>query len=177
MRDAESPKFDPYAIQRPDAALQTYYVIVSAMTLIGFPFVFLPLWIRYVTLRYRIDDEGVSMSWGFLFRKEVLLTYRRVQDIHVRRNLIHRWLGLAEVAIQTASGASGAQMTIEGIRNPEALRDFLYEKMRGAKGEQAAPKHEGSSEGTQEQGQPADEALALLREIRDHLKTSGGRVS
>ena len=54
--------------------------------------------------------------------REVYLTYRRVQDIHVTRNLIERWMGLAKLPIQTASGTSGATMTIEGIRNPE---DFV----------------------------------------------------
>lgn len=164
MTDAATPSdtFDARSITRPDRALLSYYVICSCFALIAFPFVFLPLWIKYVTLEYRLDEEGVSMAWGFLFRKQILLTYRRIQDIHVNRNIIHRWLGLADVAVQTASGASGAEMTIVGIRNPERLRDYLYSQMRGAKEEahdQDAPSQSDS-----------DEALALLREIRDALR-------
>ena len=41
---------------------------------------------------------------GHSLRREIHLTYRRIQDIHVTRNLFHRWLGLATVGIQTASG-------------------------------------------------------------------------
>ena len=151
---------DPRQIRRPDPSLLTYYVIVSLATLPAFPFVFLPLFIRYKTLRYRFDDQGVSMKWGLLFHREVYLTYRRLQDIHVTRNLIERWMGLAKVPIQTASGTSGATMKIEGIRHPEPLRDFLYERMRGARGE-----------GEQLPSASADdEALRLLREIRDALR-------
>ena len=103
------------------------------------------------------------MGWGVLFRREINLTYRRIQDIHVTRNLFQRWMGLATVAIQTASGSSAPEMSIEGILRYEELRDFLYSRMRGARGETEAPAGAPPAE------QPADEALALLREIRDGL--------
>ena len=159
MTDATND-FDATAITRPDPALLHYYLLVAAITVVGFPFVFVPLWCKYHTLRYRIDETGVSMSWGVLFKREIFLTYRRIQDIHVTTNVFHRWLGLAAVAVQTASGASGAEMTIEGIRDPQALRDYLYAKMRGARGETDEATPDGDE----------DEALALLREIRDLLR-------
>jgi putative membrane protein len=155
--------FDPTTIRRPDPSLLVYYFLVALPTLFAFPFVFIPLWVKYITLQYKIDDEGVSMAWGFLFRREILLTYRRIQDIHVRRNIVHRWLGLSAVAIQTASGTSGAEMTIEGVREFEPLRDYLYTKMRGARGElEPAAKEEAPAE---------DDALVLLKEIRDELRS------
>ncbi|MDY7109340.1 MAG: PH domain-containing protein [Planctomycetota bacterium] len=160
----ETRRFDPSSITRPDPALLTYYIIVSVLTLVGFPFVFLPLYFKYQTLKYSFDDKGVSMSWGLLFRREIYLTYRRIQDIHVSRNFIHRWLGLASVAVQTASGSAGAEMTVEGIRRPEALRDYLYSQMRGAKDERESV--ETGADGPP----PDDEALVLLREIRDALR-------
>jgi uncharacterized membrane protein YdbT with pleckstrin-like domain len=156
--------FDATKIRRPDSLLLIYYFIISMGTLLAFPFVFVPLLIKYSTLRYKIDDEGVSMAWGFLFRREILLTYRRIQDIHVRRNIVHRWLGLSSVAIQTASGTSGAEMTIEGVREFRQLRDYLYIKMRGARGEQIPSEMPSPESG-------GDEALTLLQEIRDLLRS------
>lgn len=157
--DRALSSFDPYAITRPDNSLLVYYFVVSLTSLIAFPIVFPPLAIRFKTMRYRFDDTGVSMSWGFFFRKEIHLTYRRLQDIHVTRNLVERWMGLAKIAIQTASGTSGATMKIEGIREPEPLRDFLYEQMRGAKTDTSSASESAS-----------DEALHLLEEIRDELR-------
>lgn len=151
--------FDPKATTRPDPALLKYYVFTALLALPAFPVVILPLYFKYHTLQYRFDDEGISMSWGVLLRREIYLTYRRIQDIHVTRNLIHRWLGLAEVAVQTASGSASAEMTIEGIRNPEALRDYLYQRMRGARDDAATPA-----------GEPKDQVLHLLTEIRDQLR-------
>ncbi len=125
--------FDPTTIERPDPSLFRYYVFVSLLSGPLTPLVLLPLYFRYMTLRYKFDDAGVSMRWGILFRKEVYLTYRRIQDIHLTRNLLQRWMGLAKISLQTASGSNQAEMVIEGILQPERLRDFLYSQMRGAK--------------------------------------------
>ena len=167
MESNRQAKFDPAAISRPSPALLRYYVVTTALvTLCILPITLialLPSLFKYRTLRYRFDDEGVSMAWGVLFRREINLTYRRIQDIHVTRNLFQRWMGLATVAIQTASGSSAPEMSIEGILRYEELRDFLYSRMRGARGETEAPAGAPPAE------QPADEALALLREIRDGL--------
>lgn len=160
--DMKSEAADPRSISRPHSSLLTYYILVSLATLIGFPFVFIPLYIRFKTLRYRFDDDGVAMSWGLLYYKEIYLTYRRIQDIHVTRNIVERWMGLAKVPIQTASGTSGATMDIVGIRNPEPLRDFLYERMRGARSEDEADDSIKESD--------KDEVMTLLIEIRDALR-------
>lgn len=120
-------------IERPDKKLMTYYFITCLLTGPLFPILILPAYFRYHTMRYKIGDEGVSMRWGILFRKEIILNYARIQDIHLSSNVIERWLGLARLQIQTASGSSAAEMTIEGVLQYEPLRDFLYSKMRGLK--------------------------------------------
>ncbi len=113
------------AIERPDASLWTYYLLGCLAIPPLFPILILPAWFRYHTMRYRFTDEGISMRWGVLFRREVIVNYARIQDIHLRSNIVERWLGLARVLIQTASGSSGAEMTLEGLREYEAVRDFL----------------------------------------------------
>lgn len=167
MHPTRTLNFDPAKITRPSAVLLNYYVLTTAAaTLCILPLTIialLPNLFKYRSLRYRFDDEGVSMAWGVLFRREINLTYRRIQDIHVTRNLFQRWMGLATVAIQTASGSSTPEMSIEGILEVDQLRDFLYSKMRGARGES------GEEVGVGEADEPADEALRLLHEIRDEI--------
>lgn len=162
MTRAQTP-FNPQTITRPDPVLMTYYVLVSLLSNVAFPVVILILWCKYHTLQYRFDDKGVSMSWGVLFRREIYLTYRRIQDIHVTRNIVHRWLGLATISVQTASGSAGAEMTIEGILQAEALRDYLYAQMRGARGRTDA-------EPPPDAGDAGDETLNILCEIRDEVR-------
>ena len=122
---------------------------------VAFPGLFPYLYFRYHTMRYRFDTDGIHMKWGIIFRREVLLNYSRIQDIHLRSNLIERWLGLARIEIQTASGAASANMTLEGMEDPEGMRDFLYSRMRGTREEKASA---------------ADPLAAVLLEIAGELR-------
>ena len=163
------------ALERPHRSLWTYYIIRAICTgpgiLASLPYLFF----RYHTLRYRFDEEGVHMKVGLLFRREVNLTYARIQDIHLRSGILQRWLGLANVQIQTASGSSGPELMIEGFREFEAIRDFLYTRMRGyqtgqkpftpaTQSDPAAPLSSTSITDVDR------EAVALLLSIRDELR-------
>jgi len=165
-------EFDALKIQRPDPLLLRYYIWAALLTGPFSPMVLLPLWFRYSTLRYKFDESGVSMSWGVFFKQEVYLTYRRIQDIHLTRNLLQRWMGLAKISLQTASGSSKAEMAIEGILQAEELRDFLYARMRGARGmasDRPAPAE--SMSHIQVGSEETERATRALEEIRDALKT------
>ena len=119
MTDESCPsdegEFHPQEVTRPASVLLWYYALCSLLLGPLFPFAFIPLFCKYVTLRYRFDDSGIAMQWGVLFRREIYLTYRRIQDIHLTRNLIQRWFGIATVAVQTASGSATPEMSIEGV--------------------------------------------------------------
>jgi hypothetical protein len=155
-----------FAVERPHPRLLKLYVIRSILTGPGIV-VALPLYFfRYHTLRYQFDEEGVHMRWGILFRREINLTYARIQDIHLTAGFIQRWLRLADVQVQTASGSAGAELTIEGMLEFEEIRTFLYSRMRGLR------------DGAQRPGAPSaasaalgsGEALELLRGIHEELR-------
>lgn len=119
------------ALERPHPALWRYYMISSILSGPAILFTLPYLFFRFHTLRYRFDAEGIHMKVGLLFRREINLTYARIQDIHLRSGVIQRWFGLASVEIQTASGSTGAELVIEGFKEYETIRDFLYTRMRG----------------------------------------------
>ncbi len=124
---------DIASIEVPSPQLLKYYVLRAVATTIAFPLTMLLLYFRYHTMRYRFDGEGIHMRWGILMRHEIMLNYSRIQDIQLRSNVIERWLGLARIEIQTASGSAGSEMVLEGLLNFVAVRDFLYSRMRGAR--------------------------------------------
>ncbi len=153
----------------------TYYTLACLVFPPAFPFLILPAYFRYHTMRYRFTDEGISMSWGILFRRETIINYARIQDIHLRSNFVERWLGLARVLVQTASGNASAELTLEGLKEFEAVRDFLYERMRGVKDPvkpAVAPLATGSSHS--ELAAALREVAAELRETRLALQAHAG---
>lgn len=164
-----------FALERPDPKLWTYYIVTSFA---AGPFFFFPLILRafrYQTLRYSFDDEGISMRWGVLFHREINLTYNRIQDIHLSSNVVGRWLGLAEIQIQTASGSAKAEMTIEGMPQFEAIRDFLYARMRGTRdGSQRSADADSDQSALQEVVHSLETAAAELRAIRTLFERGGG---
>ena len=169
MNDVERERIQ--AITRPSKGLLLSYGIHSLAGLFLAPLIFVPLACKYYTLRYKIDDEGISASWGVLFRREIYLTYKRIQDIHVKRDIIERWLGIAKVELQTASGSSTAELALEGIVDYELVRDYLYSRMRGHTGGSASVvANAGTS--VSDPGPDQAEALELLREIRAELEAT-----
>lgn len=160
-------------IQRPHPRLVKLYLLAALLGSVstcglGLPvalIALIPLLIRYNTLRYRFDDNGVGVSWGWLFRSESYLTYGKIQDIHLNRGLLERWLGLGTVEVQTASGNAGAEISFIGLTEFDAVRDFLYSRMRRGKGLPA----EGAAAAAKGPAGAPDEALAVLSEIRDEV--------
>src|SRR5687768_2729436 len=159
-------------VRRPHRSLFTYYFLES---LLAGPFFVLVLpfrYFRYRTLRYSFDPDGLTVRWGILFRREVSLNYARIQDIHLTSNLVERWLGLGRVQIQTASGDSAAEVTIEGLHDFEAIRNALYQRMRGA------VRSEAQLDGTPSAGgevvRALEAATAELRALREELGRQAG---
>ncbi len=168
-----APGFDPTTITQPHERLLTYYFVIALATLVAFPVTMLVLYIKYRTMRFRFDREGIWKSQGLLWRHETNVAYRRIQDIHLTNGIVQRWLGLATVSIQTAAGSSTAEVTIDGVLEAEALRDYLYTKMRGVRDGMHAAAHVpvGASD-----GETPDETLALLTDIRDSLRQLDTRL-
>jgi uncharacterized protein len=119
------------AITRPDPQLWKLYLIYSLLANVAFPLAIVPYYFLYRTLRFRFDDDGVSVSHGLLWRRETYLTYARIQDIHVTRNIFERWLGIGTVKIQTASGSAAATESLPGLTAFQEVRNYLYARMRG----------------------------------------------
>lgn len=183
----------PVTLQ-PHVNLLKYYLLTALVFPPAFLFVAVPMYFRYRTLRYDVDAEGITMRWGILFRREVSLTYARIQDIRLTSNVVERWLGLARIQLQTASGSSTAEMTIEGIPDVESMRDFLYSRMRGTAGTDrpgggaagavargstevaaAAPALPASAEEVASLVAALDAVAAELRAVREGLAAGGTR--
>ncbi|MEI8213844.1 MAG: PH domain-containing protein [Planctomycetota bacterium] len=162
--------FDPNRLQIPAPQLFSYYLLGALLSGPLIVIILPALWFRYSTLKYQFEETGLRMQVGFLFKKEVVTSYRRIQDIHLTSGVIQRWLGIASISIQTASGSAMPEIVIEGVTEPEKLRDWLYERLRGTKYGNATGHQAISSAALHASSQQhSDEVRALLSEIRDNL--------
>jgi uncharacterized protein len=153
-----------FTIKRPEPALMTMYILTSLLAFCAAPIVLVPLYFRYHTLWYRFEATGVSMGFGILFRREMQLTYARMQDIHLSQNIIERWLGIGTVTVQTAGSGASGNLSIVGVRDFEAIRNYLYAKMRGVR------------DGGHEAHGATASTDALLVEIRDALNNAASAL-
>lgn len=154
------------SLERPRKELLTWYFFRALATVIAFPITMLVFYFRYHTMRYKFDGEGIHMSWGILMRHEIMLNYSRIQDIQLHSNVIERWLGLVRIEVQTAAGASDSEMTLEGLPDPERMRDFLYSRMRGGHAGAAGAPAAAPLEGV------LTEVASELRSIRELLEAN-----
>ena len=79
------------------------------------------------------------MRWGILFRREVTLTYARIQDIHLPATSWSGGWGWPRSRCRRPAGAPKAEMTIEGLPRFEARPRLPLSRMRGAPRPAAAP--------------------------------------
>ena len=67
-----------HAIERPHRSLWTYYILSTLPVFPLIPFLLPYLYFGYHTMRYKFTDEGISMSWGILFRRQIINNYARI---------------------------------------------------------------------------------------------------
>ncbi|WPB75361.1 PH domain-containing protein [Archangium violaceum] len=158
------------ATLRPHPNFLTYSALESLLLGPAFWVKLLYSYFRFRTLVYEVDEEGITMRWGILFRQEVSLTYARIQDIHLTSNVVERWLGLARIQVQTASGSSKAEMVIEGLQFFEPLRDFLYSRMRGSRPQPGTSKPHELSRAASPEAATLEELTATLREVASEVR-------
>ncbi|MEZ6137812.1 MAG: PH domain-containing protein [Pirellulaceae bacterium] len=83
--------------------------------------------VRYFTLRYRVQGEDFVVTEGLLFRRVRSVPIRRIQNVDLVQNVLHRVFGVAEVRIETASGTEPeATLRVLTSQQIQQLRDAIF---------------------------------------------------
>ncbi|MDJ0841143.1 MAG: PH domain-containing protein [Acidobacteriota bacterium] len=149
-----------FAVSRPHPNLRISYLLRSLFWGPLFPFAFFIYLRRYATLTYRFDQHGITVSWGHWSKREISVLYERIQDINLRIGVIERHIGLARLEIQTASGDAGAEITVEGFQEYQAIQRFLQRRTR------REPNVQKAETGVGEQEALADILTQVTHELR-----------
>jgi putative membrane protein len=93
--------------------------------------------LRYLTFRYRIGRDGLTLRSGWLNRSVREIPFARIHNVGLHQSLLHRAFGVAEVRLESAGGSKPeAEMRV--LRLDQALALEQQVRHRGAV-PQAAP--------------------------------------
>ncbi|MEM9557613.1 MAG: PH domain-containing protein [Acidobacteriota bacterium] len=83
--------------------------------------------LRYLTFGYRLGAEDLVIRKGLLTRNERHVPYARIQNVDLVQNPLHRWLDVAVVRLETASGGKPeAVISVLGLDQVEELRAHVF---------------------------------------------------
>ncbi|MEM1247201.1 MAG: PH domain-containing protein [Acidobacteriota bacterium] len=139
LRGAITAAFFIFFVQQGSVGPRFFFLFLA-------PFLFFtgvvgPL-LRYLTFRYRLEEEELVLRRGVLSRNERRLAYSRVQNIDLVENPFHRAFGLAVVKIETASGGKAEATMHLSPAAVEELRQRIFAHRQS--GEAADPATEGA---------------------------------
>lgn len=81
----------------------------------------IPAFFRYFTVRYAIHEGSFILRGGLVFRQTRTIPLERIQNINLKRGMLHQIFRVATLQIETASGA-GAEAELAVVGNVEAAR-------------------------------------------------------
>jgi membrane protein YdbS with pleckstrin-like domain len=99
--------------------------------------------LRYDTMWYVMNARSLRCRRGIWLIVEHTITFENVQNIHIRRGPIQHLFGISTIVIETAGAtesdassrfAGGNKAILEGIENPNEIRELIMERVRRSRG-------------------------------------------
>lgn len=82
--------------------------------------------VRYLTYRYRIGADGLSIRSGLFNRSRREIPFARIHNVAVHQSLLHRIFGVAELRLESAGGTRPeAQMRVLRLDQALALEQLV----------------------------------------------------
>jgi len=83
--------------------------------------------VTYMTLRYVVEADRITVSSGLIFKKRRVVPYERVQSVDLKRGFVERIFGIVTLSIDTAAGGEG-EVRLSSIRPEQAerIRQTVY---------------------------------------------------
>lgn len=116
--------------------------LIAAVVLvicIIFTCIWAPLY--YKSIDYLLNDTEMTWKRGVWFRKTGIVPYNRITHVDIVQGPIMRMFGISHLKIETAGGGASkksAEIEIEGVCDPEPLRQLIMDFVRGQKPASAA---------------------------------------
>ncbi len=82
--------------------------------------------LQYLTYRYRVGSDALSIRSGWLHRSRREIPFVRIHNVAVQQTLLHRMFGVAELRLESAGGHKPeAQMRVLRLEDALALERLI----------------------------------------------------
>lgn len=90
---------------------------------------------------YEGGENFITIKKGVFAPKEIHVQYQKIQDVYVDQDILDRIMGLYDVHIASATGASGMEAHIDGVEEDVAngLKEFFLAKVQGTSVSEVPP--------------------------------------
>jgi putative membrane protein len=96
--------------------------------------------LRYLTLRFGVQDRHLVIQSGLIFYQHRTIPLERIQNVSLRRGLLHRMLGVVDLDVETAGGATPeARLSALGTTQAEQMKRELVQWAADARGQASLP--------------------------------------
>ena len=98
--------FDQFFINHPNLYIEGGFVLMMMwLTMLGYLIVVvLRAWVLYRQYKFMLDEHAFYVRRGIFFIKEVVIPYRQIQNVEIKRPYLYRFIGLAELDTTTIGG-------------------------------------------------------------------------
>ncbi|MBC2376451.1 PH domain-containing protein [Listeria welshimeri] len=103
-----------------------YLIIVIVVLLVLTPAV-----LKYITYKYTLEDQGIRIKYGLIFRKNTYIPYERIQTVQKKQWFFFIPFNVCQVLIETAGGNGKAEADLVAV--PVGVVDELKDLRDGKK--------------------------------------------
>ncbi|MBC1706188.1 PH domain-containing protein [Listeria welshimeri] len=146
-----------------------YLIIVIVVLLVLTPAV-----LKYITYKYTLEDQGIRIKYGLIFRKNTYIPYERIQTVQKKQWFFFIPFNVCQVLIETAGGNGKAEADLVAV--PVGVVDELKDLRDGKKAaiQEVAPETEEKEVAEAEVEAPEKTVVLQTKQLILMAVTSGG---
>ena len=149
--------------------------IILGFVALGVCLIFTCIWapLYYKSVVYHLNDTEMTWKRGVFFRKTGIVPYNRITNVDIVQGPVMRVFGISHLKIETAGGGASknsAEIQIEGVSDPEPLRQMIMDFVRGQKPAAAATGTEYRPASANADMQALLEEVAAIRRLLEERK-------
>jgi membrane protein YdbS with pleckstrin-like domain len=187
LADLIAPPFFFQLASQVPAKLVIWLQLAEALAVGGYllqlPFTLMVARLDYSCRWYLVTDRSLRIRTGLVVVQESTMSFANLQQVEIKQGPLQRWLGLADLRVQSAGGGGGQHETqpgdslhtgiFHGVENAAEIRDLILDRLRQFRqaglGDPDDPVHPAEPAPPSDTFAAAQEMLAEARALRTAL--------